>query len=185
MSKITPQERLNLNKLLSNSDDYQDNTDHIRNVKHSVSIRDDIRALDKLKKSNQHLLIDNKDAFRELAMKEAPFLFYNYADLFNRVIKDELDLEIMTKLLQVLKMIEDGKVDQNEGSVMVGKILKELYVDSALKRSDNLDKEYADSGKEGVEKKVEGKKISWVEWNSAKARVVQKLEEAGYDVTNK
>ena len=45
----------------------------------------------------------------------------------------------MTKLLIVLKLIEDGKVDQNEGSVMVGKVLKELYVDSALKQADHLD----------------------------------------------
>ena len=36
--------------------------------------------------------------------------------------------------LDVLRQIEDGKVDQHEGSVLVGKILKELYVDSALKR---------------------------------------------------
>ena len=34
------------------------------------------------------------------------------------------------------------KVDQHEGSVLVGKLLKELYVDSALRRSENLDKEY-------------------------------------------
>ena len=32
-------------------------------------------------------------------------------------------------------------VDQHEGSVMVGKLLKELFVDSALKRPENLDKE--------------------------------------------
>ena len=63
-----------------------------------------------------------------------PFLYNSYTNLFNRVIKDELDLEIMTKLLIVLKMIENGKINQHEGSVMVGKVLKELYVDSALKR---------------------------------------------------
>ena len=60
-------------------------------------------------------------------------------DIFHRFIKDELDLEIMTKLLIVLKLIEDEKVDQNEGSVMVGKVLKELYVDSALKQAEHLD----------------------------------------------
>ena len=42
----------------------------------------------------------------------------------------------------VLKMIEDDKVNQHEGSVMVGKVLKELYIDSALKRGDHLDKEH-------------------------------------------
>ena len=33
-------------------------------------------------------------------------------------------------------------MNQHEGSVMVGKVLKELYVDSALKRGENLDKQY-------------------------------------------
>jgi hypothetical protein len=63
----------------------------------------------------------------------------------------------MTKLLTILKMIEDEKVDQHEGSVLVGRILKELYLDSAVKRADNLDKERES---EKVER-VEGKAISW------------------------
>lgn len=178
MSKITPQERLDLKKLLSKSEEYQDNTEHIRKVKHSVSIRDDIRNLENLKKQHAELFTEDKDKFRELAMNEASFLFYNYTDLFNRVLKDEVDLVIMTRLLQVLKMIEDGKVDQNEGSVMVGKILKELYVDSALKRADNLEKEHATD--EDVEKKVEGKPISWAQWRTVRTQVVENLEKVGY-----
>jgi hypothetical protein len=75
-------------------------------------------------------------------------------------MKDELDLDIMTKLLIILKMIEDGKVDQHEGSVMVGKALKELYIDSATKRLDNIDKEYESQ----KIKPVESKKISWTEY---------------------
>ena len=89
------------------------------------------------------------------------FLFNNYTDIFNKVLKDELNLEIMTKLLHVLKMIEDGKVDQHEGSALVGQILKELYVDSALKRSENLDKEY---GQSEPEAKVDPKPISWCDF---------------------
>jgi hypothetical protein len=40
---------------------------------------------------------------------------------------------------------------------MFGKVLKELYVDSAIKHGENLDKQYE------TEKvpQVEGKKISW------------------------
>ena len=33
-----------------------------------------------------------------------------------------------------------GELDQHEGAYMVGKLLKEMYVDSALKKSDKLDK---------------------------------------------
>ena len=76
------------------------------------------------------------------------------------MIKGELDLTIMTKLLTVLKLIEDDKVDQHEGSVMVGKILKELYIDSVHKQSDNLDKQYADD----TSTPEIGKTLSWKEY---------------------
>jgi hypothetical protein len=96
----------------------------------------------------------------ELCQRECSFLYNNYTDIFNKVLKDEIDLNIMTKLLIVLKLIEDGKVDQHEGSAMFGKILKELYVDSAVKRADNLDKIY-DTEKEPPNC---GKTISWKEY---------------------
>jgi hypothetical protein len=161
MSKITREESLNLKKLLNNSDAV-DNTEYIRRVKHSEKLRDDIRALDCLKKSESKLYLENRDKFKEKAQTVANFLFVNYTDIFNKVITNELDLGIMSKLLAVIKMIEDNKVDQHEGSVLVGKILKELYVDSALKRCDNLDKEHNTE----VEEKREIKPVSWSEWKS-------------------
>ena len=58
----------------------------------------------------------------------------------------------------VLKAIEDGKYDQHEGSVKVGEILKQLYIDSALKGGNQNEK------KEKKERKRKGKKISWAEY---------------------
>ena len=46
---------------------------------------------------------------------------------------------IFNKFLDVLKRIEDGELDQHEGSFMVGTLLKELYIDSAIKKSEKLD----------------------------------------------
>jgi hypothetical protein len=135
---LTDSERLNLQKMLSESD-CEDNTSHIRKVKHSVHLRDDIRKLDTFKQNNVAMRDSDSPRYLGLAQSECSFLYNNYTDIFNRIMKDELDLEIMTKLLIVLKLIEDGKVDQHEGSVMVGKILKELYVDSAIKLADHLD----------------------------------------------
>jgi hypothetical protein len=63
-------------------------------------------------------------------------------------------------------MIEDKQVDQHEGSVLVGKILKELYVDAALKRCDNLDKENKVHSKEDEIKKRDVKPISWSDWKN-------------------
>jgi len=152
-------ERLDLKRLVDEME-CENNTETIRKIKHSVRIRDDIRKFEVLKKSRADLRRTDETAFIELAKVECVFLYDNYTDIFSKVAKDELDLLIMTKLLHILKMIEDGDVDQHEGSVLVGKMLKELYIDSALKRADNLDKENATA----VEPKEEGVCISWKEY---------------------
>jgi hypothetical protein len=159
MSDITSEERLNLKRLI-NETECDDNTSTIRQLKHSVLIRDDIRRLDTLKKENATIRQLDPDSFMVMAQAQASFLYNRYTDLFNKIMKDELDLAIMSRVLAVLKMIEDEKVDQHEGSVLVGRILKELYLDSAIKRADNLDKEHEGSRKIPVE----SKKLSWSQY---------------------
>jgi len=156
MENITIEDRLNLKKMISETD-CEDNTEHIRKVKHSTKLRDDIRALDTLKMAETELRLNDTNKFEELAQTIAPFLFNNYTDIFHKILNDELDLGIMTQLLTVLKLIEDEKVDQHEGSVLVGKVLKKLYIDSAMKHGERLDKEHE------AEKvvPVQGKPISW------------------------
>lgn len=162
MAELSDNERLNLQRMINDSE-CDDNTEQIRKVKHSILLRDEIRKLDTFKKANRSLQVKNFDRFTEEAKSVCPFLFRNYTDIFNRITKDELDLEIMTKLLMVLKMIEDNKVNQHEGSVMVGKVLKELYVDSALKRGENLDKLYESTKPETIEIK-DANNLTWKEY---------------------
>lgn len=166
MSKISHEESLNLQRLLKDSEAV-DNTEYIRKVKHSGKIANDVILIDKLKKSHSQLYAENLDGFRELAKEIAPFLFTNYTDIFNRMVSNELDLGIMSRLLYVISMIEESQVTQHEGSVLVGKLLKELYVDSALKRSENLDKKYG-TNEEPVEKKPAAQNISWADWKNSK-----------------
>jgi len=157
LDKITKDERINLKKLI-NSSDCEDNTEYIKKIKHSSLIAQDIHLMKRLKEEHSSLKDKNLEEYLEIFRIKCIFLYKNYTDIFNRILKDELDLNIMSKLLFVLKMIEDGKVDQHEGSVHVGKILKELYVDSALKQSSNL---------ELKNPKIEpdsGKKVSWKEF---------------------
>lgn len=158
---ISESERLNLKQLINNSD-CENNTDEIRKLKHSTKIRDDIRRIENLKNTHSTLRTQNEQEFIDLCQSECSFLFNNYTDIFNKVVKDELNLTIMTRFLIILKLVEDGKLDQHEASVMIGKILKELYVDSALKRSENLDKEH----EKDYVPPVEGKKISWKQYSS-------------------
>lgn len=159
MSGLSDNERLQLQKMINESE-CDDNTDQIRKLKHSILLRDDIRKLDTFRKANIELQKTNYNEFVNQAKDVCPFLYNSYTDIFNRITKDELDLEIMTKLLIVLKMIEDGKVSQHEGSVMVGKVLKELYVDSALKRGENLDESF----KADEPTPKEHQNISWKEY---------------------
>lgn len=167
MSTLSESERLNLKRLINDSE-CEDNTEHIRKVKHSVLIRDDIRKLDTLKNTEASLKQSDFEKFKEKCSTEASFLYNNYTDIFNKMVNDELDLTIMTKMLVILKLIEDEKVDQHEGSVMIGKILKELYVDSATKRMDNLDAKYE------ADKPVpiEGKKVSWKEFKKSRGETI-------------
>ena len=167
MSTLNSKERLDLKKLISESD-CVDNTEHIRTVKHSDLIYKDMYAIEKLKKNNRDLRNNDADAFKELCQTECSFLFLNYHDIFNRLLKDELDLNIMSKLLTVLKLIEDGRVDQHEGSVMVGKILKELYIDSAIKHGDNLDKQH-ENETEVKEPPNAGRPVSWKEFKQLRS----------------
>ena len=116
-----------------------DHTGLIRELKHSDIFKKDIATLLKLKKK----YANDQEGLHMECMNECSFLFNYYTDLYNKIRKDEIDMEILYQFLDVLKQIEDGIVDQHEGSFMVGTLLKKIYVDSALKKADKLDKERA------------------------------------------
>lgn len=162
MSHLSDDERINLKKLM-NEMDYEDNTETIRRLKHSTKIRENIRKFEELKKEHAEVRINSPEQFFNIVQTECEFLYNNYTDIFRRIMKDEVDIIIMSKLLIVLKLIEDGQIDQQDGSVRVGRLLKELYLDSAVKRADSLDKERSGE-KEPVN---EGKSISWSKFKQA------------------
>jgi hypothetical protein len=91
-------------------------------------------------------------------MKKCNFLWTNYTNIFNRLVKDELDLNILYNFINTLSLVEDGELSQHEASVKIGQLLKELYIDSAVKRQDKIDKRN-DKGKEKTIKPM--KNISW------------------------
>lgn len=159
MANMNSAEKEKLNELI-NEMGTEDNTNYIRREKNSVQIREDILLINKLRVENETMLENEFQQFLELCQSSCPFLFNNYTNIFNKVVKGEVDMAIMTKFLIVLKLIEDGKVDQHEGSVMIGKILKELYLDSAIKSADKLDRQYNGDKKQPVE----SKQISWQEY---------------------
>jgi len=126
-------QRLQLQNMIK-ANNIEDQTDFIRNLKHSQIIRNEVNTMIMIKGKFR-----GDDAkIQEECVNECNFLFTYYTDIYNKVRKDEIDIGILNKFLDVLKRIEDGELDQHEGSFLVGSILKELYVDSALRKADKL-----------------------------------------------
>ena len=149
-------ERLQLNKIIQNND-VEDMTSEIRKKCHSVKIKQDVLKMIEIKKKYPRLAESNREQFNSILEKQCNFLYTNYTDIFNRVKKDELDLSILNEFLKVLKDIEESKIDQHEGSYKIGQLLKQIYVDSAVRQADKLDKKNKD--KQNVTKKPIN--ISW------------------------
>ena len=126
-------QRLQLQNMIK-ANNVEDQTNFIRNLKHSQIIRNDVNNMIMIKAKFR-----GDDAkIHEECVNECNFLFTYYTDIYNKIRKDEIDIGILNKFLDVLKRIEEGELDQHEGSFLVGTILKELYVDSALKKADKL-----------------------------------------------
>jgi hypothetical protein len=153
-------QRLQLQNMIK-TNNVEDQTELIRNLKHSQVLRNEINNMIMLKAKFRG---DDEKIYNECA-NECNFLFTYYTDIFNKVRKNEIDINILNKFLDVLRKIEDGNLDQHEGSFMVGTLLKELYVDSALKKAEKLD---ANSDKEKVEPKRADIKISWNQFKNMK-----------------
>ena len=162
---ISPQERLDLKRLL-NTTNCEDNTKHIREVKHSTKIQRDVMELVQFQRKQRKMAEETPEIFELEAQAVASFLYVNYTDIFKRILRNEINYEILGKVLDVLKAVEDEKVDQHEGSVLVGKFLKEMYVDSAMRRGENLDKaREAEIASQEIERE-EPKQISWKQFKS-------------------
>lgn len=152
--------RLNLQKMI-NANNVEDMTDKIRETKHSQLIKNDLKTLLFLKKKHSKLQKENQNEFENICIKECQFMFNNYTDIFNKVRKDEINLNLLQQFLDILKEIEDGNLDQHTASFKVGTILKEIYIDSALKKSEKLDNQF---GSSDTIEKVKEKNINWSQW---------------------
>lgn len=152
-------QRLQLQQLISEHG-VEDNTELIRKLKHSEVLRSEVNTLLELKAKGD-------DGWSEEAMMQCSFLFTYYTDLYNKVRKDEIDLNILFQALDVLASIEEGKVDQHEGAFQFGQLLKQIYIDSALKKSAKLEEEHRVEKADYVV--AEDTSLSWAEWKKKDA----------------
>jgi flagellar biosynthesis component FlhA len=128
-----------------------DNTSLIRQLKHSSLIWKDVTTIIRLKEGKEW-----KDVETE-CIQQADFLYTNYTMIFNRLLRDRLDVSILYTFLEVLKEIEDGKLDQHEAAYQIGMLLKKMYIDPKLEEL-----------KEPVYTK--GRPLSWQDFKKIKIR---------------
>ena len=145
-------QRLQLQNMIK-VNNVEDQTEFIRTLKHSQILRNEINNMIVIKAKYR----GDDEKISSECMNESNFLYTYYTDIFNKVKKDEIDINLMYKFLDILKKIEDGDLNQHDGSFMVGSILKEIYVDSALKKAEKLD----ELNEKAPEPKKAEVKISW------------------------
>ena len=157
-------QRLNLEQMIKETD-AEDNTEKIKKIKDIKKIKENIKTFKKLNEKYKRMKTENKQIYSQIMIKNCNFLWTNYTNIFNRLIKDELDLDILSKFIYNLSLVEDGKQTQHEASVQIGQLLKELYVDSAVRRQEKIDKrnEKVSKADEIIKPK---KNISWAEYKS-------------------
>jgi hypothetical protein len=130
-------QRLQLQKIITENN-VDDNTELIRRLKHSERLKDEVNQLLKLKKE---IISSNPQDLHIIAMSECSFLYTNYPDIYNKIRKDEINLTILFEAFEVLSKIENGNIDQHEGAFEFGNLLKQVYIDSALKKAEKLNQE--------------------------------------------
>lgn len=144
-------EQKELLKRMEKENNTVDNTDKIRRLKHSEKIRQDVLTMQKMKGC---VKAEEIPKMEEWFKQNCSFLYENYRYIFNRLLSNELNPQLLFTFLDCLKRVEDGELQQQEASFEIGKILKQLYVDPKI---ENDKKEYN-----------VGKNISWNEFKNNK-----------------
>lgn len=154
-------QRIQLSKLI-NEYDVEDTTAQIRKLKHSKQIMENVVGIQKLKKTYARIIKDDFNYFESIAISRFNFLYTNYPEIFQRLIKDEVDINMLSKLIMLLSYIENGKLDQHEASYQVGLLLKNMYIDPALQERDAKEAEEAKNKYRNPEHN-----ISWKDYKSS------------------
>jgi len=159
-------QRLKLQEMIKENN-VQDQTSKIRELKHSKMLRSNIDSYINLVKkypNSQH-----KDFFKAACLKQCAFLFNNYTDIYNKLTKNELNITILMNFVDVLRDIENGVMDQHEGSFKIGKVLKEMYIDTALRKEKKLEGRNQHKN-EKPKATLSGKKISYSDYKEKTLR---------------
>ena len=131
---MNPKQREQLNDMIRDNGTI-DNTDLIKDLKHSVQITKEVNIILAIKK-RMKTNIDINELDKE-CLKQCRFLFDNYTNIYNKIIRDQIDVKILYEFLYYLKKIEDGELNQHDASFEIGTLLKKMYVDPIIEDKPN------------------------------------------------
>ena len=124
-------QRLKLKEMISQNDT-ANNTNEIRNLKHSYNIRKDVNKIEETKKK---LKTQDFKELDDVLCTSCHFLFNHYTYIYNKLLKNDMNINILYKFLDVLEKIEENEIDQHEGSFEVGSLLKQIFIDKKIEET--------------------------------------------------
>jgi hypothetical protein len=165
-------QKLQLNQMIT-ANNVEDNTDLIRELKHSKKFTSEIEKMQAIKKKFKTPLSKIKvgePIYTECAT-QCPFMYEYYTDLFNKILKDEVDMSLLQNGINVLREIEIGKTDMHEASFKFGTILKKIYVDAAINKADAINA----ANDVASTQPVQARNISWNKYKAYKCHISSNL----------
>ena len=121
-------ERLKLHELIKEGN-VQDNTSNIQRLKHSRKIREDVNKMKFILSKAESLEYSFLD---HACTPHCAFMIEHYKNIYQRLLKGQIDFTILDKFLDCLQSVEDGTRDQHEASYEIGMLLKSLYIDPKI-----------------------------------------------------
>ena len=91
-------QRLNLQEMIKGFD-ADDNTSKIRKLRHSRLIKENVEIMLTLKKKYQRMKNVDPKNYNKILVSKCNFLFNNYTNIFNRIYKDELNINILNHFI--------------------------------------------------------------------------------------
>ena len=149
LRELDPRMRIEFQEMLR-KEGRTDQTEHIRELKQSYILEENLDTLLELKEKYGN----DVKKIEEEGLNECGFLYTRYTDLFHKIKNDELDIELFRRLIGHLRDIENEEVDQCEATF---NIVKELYINAAEKRRENIDQQKKKEEEEEKKNKGRGK----------------------------
>lgn len=154
---MNDEQKEHLNKMIQ-ANNTKDNTNMIKELCHSPKIRRDVSTIQNIKRKTHSKDFNVLD--KEARSQNCVFLFTHYPNIYNKLLKDEIQIKVLYSFLDELESIEKGNQTQHEASYRIGMLLKEMYIDKKI-----------DLEKENKRKNMKPtKKISYEEYKNMQSK---------------